>query len=114
MNLYAIVPSHAPNNEVSFVLAGDEDQAMQQGIFVAALDVAKGNYFSPSAQVYLVAADLLLVGEALATDAPAEWDWAHPAVEENAARQAKEQADWDAGVRDAPPLSHLIPEEAHE
>jgi hypothetical protein len=88
MNLYAIRPVHSPNSEVSLVLAESDGEALLEGIFAAALDVANGNYFSPAADVYLVARELHHVGKAWATDAPREWEWAHPAVEENAARDA--------------------------
>lgn len=88
MNLYAICPVHAPNNEVSFILAETDAEAIEEGVFVAAIDVAKVNYCSPSADVYLVARDVQHIGKAWATDAPRDWDWAHPAVEENAAEEA--------------------------
>ena len=97
MNLYAICPVHAPNNEVSFILADSDDKAIRQGVFEAADDATAGGYGSPSAEVYLIARDLQHVGTAWATDAPREWEWAHPAVEENVAFWACLEAEQDAG-----------------
>jgi hypothetical protein len=97
MNLYAIVPAWAPTNQVTFILAEDDAGAIEHGVFVAAKDVTDG-YSSPSADVYLIARSVRRVGEAVATDAPPEWKWAHPAVEENAARWAAEDAMHEAGL----------------
>ena len=60
-------------------------------MFVAADDVKVG-YGSPSADVYLIARDVEHVGQAWATDAPPDWEWAHPAVEENAADEVLQEA----------------------
>jgi hypothetical protein len=98
MNLYAIVPVYAPNCEVQFILAKDDKGALDHGVYVAADDIADPGYFSPAADVYLVAEDVRKVGEAVATDAPKEWKWAHPAVEENVAREAALDAEHDAGL----------------
>jgi hypothetical protein len=89
VNLYAITPSHAPNNEVEFLLADDDERAKEHGVFVAAKDVVDGLHFSPTADVYLIARDVQLIDKPRAVDAPASWEWAHPAVENN-------QAVWDA------------------
>jgi hypothetical protein len=86
MNLYAILPAYAPGNEVSLVLAESDAEAMGQGVFIAAKDIADSVYFSPTAAVYRVAQNLTKIGDAQAIDAPREWRWAHPAVEENAKR----------------------------
>jgi hypothetical protein len=97
MNLYAITPAYAPYNEVDFFLAENDTEAMENGVFVAAKDVVDVNYCSPYAQVFLVATDLKHIGDARATDAP--WPWAHPAVEENVAREAclEAELDFEAG-----------------
>jgi hypothetical protein len=92
MNLYAISCAYEPGNEVTLVLATDDAEAIQEGVYRAAKDVANGNYFSPSADVYLVATDLRKVGTAHATDAPREWEWAHPAVAENVATAVLQEA----------------------
>ncbi len=73
-NLYAIVPVYAPHCEVEFVL-GTEQDAVDHGVYVAAKDIADGNYFSPRAAVYLIG-PAQKVGEARAADAPATWEWA--------------------------------------
>ncbi|MQA13703.1 MAG: hypothetical protein GEV09_05875 [Pseudonocardiaceae bacterium] len=91
MNLYAICPIHAPYNEVSFTLAESDAEAMNEGIFAAAQDAVRA-YKSPRAEVFLVVADVTHVGDAWATDAPQTWEWAHPAVEENEAAWACEEA----------------------
>lgn len=91
MNLYAIQPAYAPYDDVSFVLVESAAEAMQHGVFVAASDAARG-HGSPEAAVYLVARGVEHVGDAVATDAPRSWQWAHPAVEEGAAREACEEA----------------------
>ena len=90
MNLYAILPTNAPGDEVHLVLAESDEQAMQRGVFAAAKDIADACYFSPSAAVYLVARNVTKVSVAQAGAAPKEWLWAHPAVEENAARDVTE------------------------
>lgn len=84
VNLYAVKASWAPLNEVHLILAADDAEAMDDGVYVAAHDACGSGYGSPSAQVWCAARDLEYVGEAFATDAPAEWEWAHPGVEENA------------------------------
>ena len=86
MNLYAICPAYAPHSEVELILADSDDEAMQHGVYIAAKDIADANHFSPTAEVYRVAENITKVGDAQAIDAPQEWRWAHPAVEENAKR----------------------------
>lgn len=85
MNLYAIIPAYAAHNEVTFVLAESDDAAMQHGVYIAAKDIADACYYSPTASVYRVAENLPKVGDARAADAPKDWAWAHPAVEEGLA-----------------------------
>jgi hypothetical protein len=75
MNLYAIIPSYAPGNEVQLMLAKTDQEAMQHGVYVAAHDLTRPDYASPSAEVYRIG-PAELIGEAKATDAPAEWEWA--------------------------------------
>lgn len=75
MNLYAIVPSYAPGAEVELMLAKNDEEAMQRGVFVAAYDLVKVNYGSPTAEVYRIG-PAELIGTAKATDASAEWEWA--------------------------------------
>jgi hypothetical protein len=94
MNLYAINASYAPHDELTFTLAKSDEDALECGVFVAAKDLVDGGYTSPSAKVYLVAKDVKLVGTAYAKDAPAEWKWAHPAVEEALDRQARDDAEF--------------------
>lgn len=89
MNLYAIIPAYAAHNEVTFVLAETDDEAMSHGVYVAAKDVADECYFSPTASVYRVAENLPKVGDARAADAPKDWGWAHPAVEKGLATEEK-------------------------
>lgn len=99
MNLYAIIPTWAPLNEPHLILAKDDQEATDMAVFDAAHDAAApGGYGSPSADVYLIARDLKKVGTSWATDAPPEWRWAHPAVEENAAMLAALEAAHDAGL----------------
>lgn len=74
MNLYAIIPSHAPRCEVELILAQDDAEAMEHGVFLAAKDLSEGVYFSTTAAVYRVATDLVKIGDAKAEDAP--WEWA--------------------------------------
>ncbi|MDL4814976.1 hypothetical protein [Actinomadura opuntiae] len=100
MNLYAIRPVNAPACEVEFILAEDDQEAMRQGVFAAAKDVCDGNYFSPHADVYLIASDVRHVGKAWATDAPREWEWAYPGVLENAAEEAVLDATYGHGAAD--------------
>ncbi len=75
MNLYAIVPSYAPGDEVQLMLAETDEEAMQHGVFVAAYDVAEVGYGSPTADVYRIG-PATKIGVAEATDAPPEWEWA--------------------------------------
>jgi hypothetical protein len=93
VNLYAIRPAHAPSDEVELYLAETDDEAMRHGIYLAAKDVADCIYFSPHAEVYRVAHDLIKVGDAQAIDAPREWRWAHPDVAENLAAVAGQAID---------------------
>lgn len=93
MNLYAVLPVYAPGNEVKLVLAETDAEAMQEGVYAAARDISDGNYFSPSAEVYLIASDVKHIGTAYATDAPRAWEWAYPDVLEAAAAQAAEDAE---------------------
>lgn len=97
MNLYAILPKHAPGCEVEFILAETDAEAMDYGVYAAAHDVADVLYCSPSAAVYCIASDVQHVGTAWATDAPREWTWAYPAVLENAAESACDEAECAAG-----------------
>jgi hypothetical protein len=82
MNLYVATPTWELG--ASFWLAETDEEAMQHGVYVAAQSAVNG-CGSPSADVYLIAKDIKHIGEALATDAPREWKWAYPGVEENAA-----------------------------
>ena len=93
MNLYAIRPAHDP--DVYFVLAKSDAEALEHGIYYAAQDADV--HGSPTAHVYLVAADVVHVGEARALDAPSAWEWAHPAVEDNAFRELVDGIDDDRG-----------------
>jgi hypothetical protein len=95
MNLYAIQADHSPEPAELYLLA-DDAQALDRAIGVAARD-ALGDYGSPTATVYLVASDLPVVGQALATDAPAWWPWAHPGVEQNAAMLEDIEREFSAG-----------------
>ena len=95
MNLYALIPDMAANNEVEFLLAETDAEALEHGIFAAAHD-ACGSYRSLTASVYLVARDLAKIGTAHATDAPREWKWAHPGVEEAVADDALLEAEFAA------------------
>lgn len=88
MNLYAICAANAPHNEVDLILAESDDEAMKHGVYAAAKDIAEGNYFSPTAEVYRVAENITKVGDAQAIDAPQEWDWAHPVVDDEASAVA--------------------------
>ena len=90
MNLYAIIPSWSPGPP-HFELVQSDEEALEHAIFTAARDLTKG-YRSPSAEVYLIARDVQHIGTAHASDAPSEWQWAHPAVEEALAEQAVEEA----------------------
>ena len=92
MNLYVIRPAYDP--DVSFVLAKNDAEALEHGIFAAAQDADL--HGSPTAHVYLVAANLPHIGEARALDAPSEWEWAHPVVENNAFRELVDGIDGDA------------------
>jgi hypothetical protein len=94
MNLYAITPSWGP--DVTFELAESGEQAMKHGVFVAAHDLTAPVYGSPSAEVYLIARNVEHVGTAYASDAPPEWQWAHPAVEEALADHVLQEAAWEA------------------
>jgi hypothetical protein len=94
MNLYAINATNAPHDEMTFLLAKSDEEALEHGVFVAAHDLVEPIYFSPSAEVYLVAKDVKLVGTAYAKDAPAAWKWAHPAVEDALDRQARDDAEF--------------------
>ena len=96
VNLYAIRPVYSPEPP-TLILAHTDEEAMAEGVAEAAADVVNVNYCSPYAEVFLVAADLRKVGDAYASDAPAGWGWAHPAVEENAAEEACLEADAAAG-----------------
>jgi hypothetical protein len=81
MNLYAIKPSWSPDPVEMFILR-DDAQALEDAVFIAAQDLLH-EYGSPTAEVHKVTADgLVLVGTAYASDAPPEWEWAHPAVED--------------------------------
>lgn len=92
MNLYALIPDLAASNEVELLIAKDDAEALEHGIFTAAHDACKG-YGSPTASVFLVARNLTKVGTAHATDAP--WPWAHPKVEEIVAELACIEAEYN-------------------
>ena len=94
MNLYAIIPSWAPGPDVEFMLAESDEEALDHGVYSAAVDLTRPDYGSPSAEVYLIARDVQHVGTAYASDAPREWKWAHPAVEEALAGQVLDEAAW--------------------
>lgn len=101
MNLYAIVPGYAPGQDAGstqLVLLHNKEEALKHAIYVAARDCVEG-YGSPDADVYLVAENVKGIGVAHATDAPKQWEWAHPGVEENAAGEAMREA-----VEDFPEL----------
>jgi hypothetical protein len=88
MNLYAVCPAYGPYEfETEIFLAKSDEAAMQHGVFIAAHDACKG-HCSPSAEVFVIARDVEKIGDAYATDAPARWEWAHPGVEEAAAKEA--------------------------
>lgn len=90
MNLYAIRPTWSP--QVEFMLAESEGRALEAAVFAAAHDLVSQNYGSPTAEVYLIAENVRHVGTAYATDAPRNWDWAHPAVEEAIAEMELDEA----------------------
>lgn len=93
MNLYAILPAMAPGDAATLVLAKDDADALElYGLIEAAHDAIDGHN-SLSAHVYCVAENLRCAGEAVATDAPRDWEWAHPGVEENAAWWAAFEAE---------------------
>ena len=80
MNLYAAVAEYAPTeSDTHLFLAEDDKAAMEQGVFIAAKD-ACGEYFSTTADVYVVARNVEKIGTAQASDA--SWAWAHPGVEQ--------------------------------
>lgn len=100
MNLYAIIAGFAPNNEVHFILTESNDDAMRDGVFVAAHDACDG-YRSVDADVYLIG-KATHVSRAKATDAPSEWEWAHPGVEDVTAEHERFMAAFerDHGISD--------------
>ena len=82
MNLYVITPDWSPSARIA--LAESDEEALDDAISDASHNAVTAEG-SPSATVYCVAENLRRVGQAWATDAPREWKWAHPGVEENAA-----------------------------
>lgn len=87
MKLFAIKARNAPGNELDFVLATSDQEALEWAVYYAAQEaVDAAGYGSLSAQVYCVNEDVRHVGQAWATDAPREWEWAHPGVAEAVAR----------------------------
>ena len=66
MNLYAIQPDHSPD-PTNLILAESDAQAIDRAPLIAAHDMVDV-YGSPTATVYLVAADLPVVGRGHAAD----------------------------------------------
>jgi hypothetical protein len=82
--LFAVSPVRSPDPVGMHLLGGPDavEQAMLCGVYAAAQDLLKG-YGSPYSLVYEVtAAGPVFTGKAYAKDAPQEWGWAHPAVED--------------------------------
>jgi hypothetical protein len=95
MNLYAITADHSPSPADLHIFPNDA-AALDHAIFVAAYDAIRGDG-SPSATVWLVARDVAEVGRARATQAPPEWAWAHPGVEQNEAMLEDVEREFDLG-----------------
>lgn len=63
MNLYAIVPSRAPGDGVTFVLCEAPEEALTHAVRVAAEDRVNG-HGSPTANVFQLIAGVEFIGEA--------------------------------------------------
>lgn len=103
-DLYAITPSYSPD-PVDMYVFGSDEEALDMAIFHAAKDLI-GGVGSPTADVWKVTAGgLVNVGRAKAANAPADWPWAHPAVEEKLA----EDLEWHkSGGADADFLAVFV------
>jgi len=96
VNLYAVCAEYAPfESDTHLFLARSHEEALDWGVFIAAKD-ATGIHGSTKAEVFLIQADVHKIGDSYAAQAPAEWKWAHPGVEDAIARDSKFRAEAEA------------------